>query len=346
MPQNDSSSPSASGYSDNPVLVRVWRGGAVESVHRGAWVLVDPDGGVIEGAGAVHSPVFARSTVKALQALPLFETGAADQFSFGPKETALAISSHNAEPCHTETVRAMLERLDLDEQNLRCGSQVPGDRETRARMLAANEKPTSVHNNCSGKHTGFLTLSRFLKEEPASYLDVDSQVQSRVRQAVAEMCDLNPDDPTRAIDGCSAPTFRMPLVNLAQGFARFSNPDKLDRDRANWCRIMHDAVAARPELVAGNFKRIDTDIVRATRGRLFPKVGAEAVYVIGEVDGGRALAVKIDDGGLRGMHRLVIGLLEKFGMLDTSELEELSAWTDSVVRNFAGLEVGREEVLI
>ena len=346
MPDNDNHPGTNSGYPDNPILVRVWRGAEVESVHRGAWVLVDPEGGVIDGAGSFRSPVFARSTVKALQALPLFETGAADRFNFGPEQTALAISSHNAEPCHTDVVRAMLERLELGEEHLRCGAQVAGDRETRWRMLRADEKPTSLHNNCSGKHAGFLTLSRFLEEEPASYLDVASKVQSRVRKAVTEMCGLSADELVVAIDGCSAPTFRMPLVNLALGFARLSNPDKLDADRANWCRVLQDSVAAHPELVAGNAGRIDTDISRATKGRLFPKVGAEGVYVIGEVDGGRALAVKLDDGGLRGMHRLIIGLIEKLGMASGEELEQLARWRNPIVRNFAGLEVGREEVLV
>ena len=346
MPHDHSSPSEAAGYPENPILVRIWRGSEVESVHRGAWVLVDPDGAVIDGAGSYRSPVFARSSVKALQALPLFESGAADHFGFGPTETALAISSHNAEPCHTELARQMLERLDLSSEHLRCGVQVPGDRETRQRMLRAGEQPSSLHNNCSGKHAGFLTLSRHYGEEPASYLDLDSRVQSEVRRAVTEMCGLDADELTTAIDGCSAPTFRMPLDNLAQGFARFANPGGLASDRANWCRVMQESVAAHPELVAGSSNRIDTDILRATGGRLFPKVGAEAVHVIGEVGGGRALAVKMDDGALRGMHRLVIGLLEKLGMADEQALEQLESWRNPVVKNFAGLEVGREEVLL
>jgi L-asparaginase II len=309
-------------------------------------VLVDDEGRVIEGAGHYEHPVYVRSTIKALQALPLFESGGAEVFGFGAEEMALTMSSHNAEACHTERIGAMLERLDLGVEHLRCGAQLPGDSELRARMRASGEAPTALHNNCSGKHAGFLALARHLAIEPSTYLEPRSEVQRRVRRAVAEMCGLEPDRMPEAVDGCSAPTFRMPLAALASGFARFANPERLDPDRAAWCRNMQQAAAARPELVAGNHRRIDTDILRATKGRLFPKVGAEAVYVIGEVGAGRALAVKLDDGQLRGLHRLVLGLLERLGFADSDELDALNGWRDPIVRNYAGLEVGREEALV
>ncbi|MFT5287047.1 MAG: L-asparaginase II [Planctomycetota bacterium] len=333
-------------YSDNPVLVRVWRGNEIESVHRGAWALVDSDGLVIKGAGDYFSPIFARSTVKSLQALPLFETGAAEKINLESDEIALAISSHNAEPCHTEVVSGLLERLDLGVEHLRCGVQQPGDRKTRLRMNAEGQAATALHNNCSGKHAGFLALSRHLGVEPANYLDPNSAGQKLIRQAVADMCGVDADLMSSAIDGCSAPTFRMPLFSLGRGFARVTNPVQNGSERGNWCKVMQTAIAKHPELVAGNHRRIDTDLIRATNGRLFPKVGAEAVYAVGEVGGGRALAVKIDDGGLRGMHRVVIGLLEQLEMLSSDELEKLEAWRNPIVKNFAGLEVGREELLI
>ena len=50
---------------DNPVLVEVTRGGAVESRHRGAFVVMDADGAVVLSQGDVSLPVFPRSAVKA-----------------------------------------------------------------------------------------------------------------------------------------------------------------------------------------------------------------------------------------------------------------------------------------
>jgi L-asparaginase II len=206
-----------------------------------------------------------------------------------------------------------------------------------------------VHNNCSGKHAGFLTLARHLGEDPARYLDPAGEVQSRVRAAVGEMCGVDPASIPLGVDGCSAPTFRLPLTRLARAWALLASPDPLAAarpERAAACRRMLDAARARPDLIAGNHKRIDTDLLRATGGRLVAKVGAEAVYLLAERDSGRAVAVKIDDGHGRGMHRVVLGLVEKLGMAGASELEALDAWRDPVLRNRAGLAVGREEVLL
>ncbi len=338
--------PTRNGYPDNPVLARVWRGDAVESVHRGAWVLVDSDGTVVEGGGAFEHPIYARSTIKALQALPLVESGAADRFGFEEPELALSCASHNAEECHVAVVRGMLEKIDLGEDALRCGAQVPDDPGVRSRLRSSGAAPLPIHNNCSGKHAGFLALARHLGADPASYLDPAGDPQLSVRQAVAEMCGIDADGMPTAIDGCSAPTFRTPLVRLGHAFARLANPDGLPDERAAACRRLVAAVRAHPDLVAGNHKRIDTDILRATDGRLFPKLGAEAVYLVGEVGGGRALALKIDDGELRGMHRVLIGLLERFEMLTPAELAALEKWRDPVLKNRAGLEVGREELAL
>ena len=152
-----------SGGAANPVLVEVWRGPAVESWHRGAWVLADGAGTVLDGAGDWETPIFPRSSIKALQALPLLESGAAERFGFDDGDLALAIASHNGEPCHTERAAAMLARLGLGAGDLLCGAHPPGDPATEAALRARGERPSALHNNCSGKHAGFLALARQLE---------------------------------------------------------------------------------------------------------------------------------------------------------------------------------------
>ena len=147
------------------------------------------------------------------------------------------------------------------------------------------------------------------------------------------------------IDGCSAPTYRIPLRALATGFARVTRPDGLGEERRGIFRHITDCAARYPELVAGNKKRIDTDILRASGGRLFAKIGAEAVHATGVVDGDRALAVKIDDGGWRGLHAVVVGLLERLKLASEDELSLLTRWSDPVMKNHAGRDVGRLEVV-
>ena len=329
---------------DNPVLLRRWRGGFPESLHRGAWVVTDAAGDVLDGAGAFRRPIFARSSTKAIQALPLVETGAAAAAGVGPVELALACSSHNAEACHTGPVAALLGRLGLDDGALGCGAAPPGDPETRRALFASGQRPGALHHNCSGKHAGFLALACHLGVDPADYIDPDSPSQLLVREAMTSLCDLEDGGYGIATDGCSAPTFRLGLDKLATGIARVAEPSGLAPERAAACRAMTDAVAAHPVLVAGTHKRLCTALAAVTGGRLFPKLGAEAVYVVGERDGDRALALKIDDGSIPAMNHVVVGLLARLGMLRPTELEALDAWTDRRLFNDAGREVGRVEV--
>jgi L-asparaginase II len=336
----------ARAYPDNPVLVRLWRGDAVESQHRGAWVLTDAEGRALEGEGAFDAPCFARSSVKCLQALPLFETGAADRFGYTPAEIALSIASHDAQEIHTAGVARMLARAGLEARHLQCGPQPPGDSRTRAELARRGEKPGSIHNNCSGKHAGFLGLAVQLGVPPERYLDPAAQAQLLVRRAVHELTGVPSDELGSAIDGCSAPTFRMPLTALARAFARVSSPAGLAPARRAACERMLAAVAAHPELIAGTHKRICTDIARVSGGRLFPKLGGEAVYAIGIRGAERALAIKIDDGGYRALHALIVGLLRRLELASAAELTALEGWEERSLRNWAGAVVGRTETLV
>ncbi|MDG1049757.1 MAG: asparaginase [Planctomycetota bacterium] len=332
------------GYPEAPVLASVWRGGAVESVHRGSWCVVDGSGQVLDGAGAWDQPFFARSSTKALQAIPMFESGAVSHFKLTDMEVALAVSSHNAEPCHVTTARGLLHRIGLGEDRLGCGPQPPGDPEARAALISSHVAPGRVHNNCSGKHAGFLALTRHLGAEVESYLDFDSPSQALVRDAVADFTGLAADELGHAIDGCSAPTFRMPLSALGAAFAKFSSPEGLEAGRALACTRIMTSVQRYPVLLAGRSRRLDTALVEITGGRLFPKIGAEAVYVVGVQGQDRALAVKIDDGGLRGLHAVVVALLRRFNFLDDAEARALEVYRKSTLRNWDGVEIGRLEV--
>ena len=290
--------------------------------------------------------IFARSSIKSLQALPLFETGAVERFGFQDEEIALAIASHSGERCHTERVRATLERLDLSIDHLRCGPHPPTDDATRDELARRGEAPSALHNNCSGKHAGFLALALHLSAPLAAYLDPASAGQSLVRDALAEMTDLGARDLVPAIDGCSAPTYRLALRALATAFARVTNPDGLAAGRRDSCRRMVAVAGRHPVLIAGSKRRIDTDLLRASGGRLFPKIGAEAVHAVGAVGKERGLAVKIDDGGSRALHALVIALLEKLDLASAGELDALRSWRDNTLHNHAGLPVGRVEPIV
>ena len=331
-------------FADNPVLVRVLRGERIESVHRGAWVLCNGVGELVRGHGQYELPIFARSAVKCLQALPLVESGAADRFEFSSAELALTLASHSAEAQHTELVAGLLERLDLTPADLRCGSGTPMDRKAQETLAKAGHKPSALHHNCSGKHAGFLALARHLDVPVEQYLDPSSASQRAVRQALLDMTGLAEEQLFTAIDGCSAPTFRLPLSALARGFARFASPRGLEPTREHACRRLLAAAKAHPELIAGSHKRLCTELIKVSGGELFPKIGAEAVYAVAHVGLDQAFAVKIDDGGWRGVQAFVVAMLQHLGWLRPEQTKELEAFRGTVLHNAAGLEVGSIEV--
>ena len=338
--------PSLSGYPGNPVVVRVLRGGVVESVHHGAWCLVDAGGRVIASAGECGHPYFVRSSIKALQAFPLFESGAAERCQLQEKEIALTLASHGGEPCHTEVARGALQRLGLAASDLRCGAHPPFEARARAELQARREAPTALHNNCSGKHIGFLALARHLGDSLEAYLAPDSRAQTLVRSAVAELAGVPRRDLVPALDGCSAPTYRLPLTALATAFARLANPEVLSSERRAIATRLTRVAASHPVLIGGSRQFLDTDLLQASEGRLFPKIGAEAVHALGVVGAGCGLALKIDDGSARALNALVLGLLEGLGLARPAELARLVPWRERRLENHAGLDVGSLEVVV
>ncbi len=323
-------------YPENPILTMLRRNGSVESVHRGAWVAVRANGEIIGNVGDPQQLVFPRSASKSIQALPLIESGAADHFGFGNKEIALAIASHSGESQHLDVVASMLGAAGLSDAALLCGPQAP-------RVGDLEQPATRILNNCSGKHAGFLATAVHMELEPKSYLDPAAAVQQAVHAAVADLAQT--DQLSTAIDGCGAPTFRLPLVSLAGAIASVTNPTELSPSRRAACERIVEAAAAFPELVGGVKGRLDSDLMRVTKGRVFAKVGAEAVFVIGVVGDDFGLAIKIDDGGDRGISYYLPTLLNDLGVLSDDELTELKPWNDPTIRNWDGLVVGKQETV-
>ncbi len=304
----------------NPVLALATRSGAVESWHRGAVAVYHGDELVL-AVGDVQRPVFARSAVKPLQALPFLERGLADRLQLPAAELAVMCASHDGAALHTAAVRSFLARGGFHEQQLGCGPHAPFDASSRLDLLRAGLKPGKVHNNCSGKHTGFLHLARDCGDDVAAYLEPLAKSQQEVNAAVAAMAGLTGALPT-GLDGCGAPTFVLPLAALAKAFCRLANPQALGAVRAAACRRILEAVGQAPALLAGE-RRFCTALLRQWPGRGFAKNGAEGVYAVALApDPARVrwplalgLAIKIDDGSERGYQPVVVEVLQRLGAL-------------------------------
>ncbi len=322
----------------NPILVELTRGGWVESRHRGSIAIADASGRLVWSAGEVDRPVFGRSALKMLQALPLVETGAADAFEVSPEELALACASHSGQPLHVTAVAAWLARIGCDESFLACGPHAPVN-EAAARALALEGRPPSrLHNNCSGKHTGFLTLARHLGVDPKGYERPDHPVQRQALAAIAEMCGLKPASMPVAIDGCTAPAVATPLRALATAMARIADPSGLSPARAAAARRLYAAARAHPLQVAG-VGRACTAIIEAAVGAASVKTGAEGAYVavLGRL--GLGVALKIDDGAGRAAETVIAALLASLGAVDL-EHPAIAALTHAKVTDTTGRVVG------
>ena len=329
----------------NPVLVNALRGDVIENCHRGAIAVCDPRGQLIRAWGDTDKLVYPRSSIKALQALPLVESGAAKAFALNDAELALACSSHNAEPTHTECIGRWLERIDLDQHALECGVQAPMHEGTAKSLLSRSLEPDRIHNNCSGKHTGMLTMTRFLEEPLAGYIERDHPAQQHWFDALGEMADVSMRDLPWNRDGCGIPVIAMPLRSIATAFARFAIPDDLPSKRSDAVEQIRTAIAANPFMVAGT-GRLCTEVMQLTGQRLLIKSGADGVYTAALPELGLGLALKIDDGNAEAAMVSLLACLRELRALRTDELEALAARCRIPISNTRGTITGYRQTAI
>lgn len=313
-------------------MIELRRGDMRESLHRGHAIICDAHG-VVEAWGKPSQIVFPRSSCKMIQALPLIESGAADAAGLTDRQLALACASHSGSAMHVRAVDEWLTGLDMAEGDLRCGSHMPGDPAEYRRLLCSDTAPCQLHNNCSGKHAGFLTLNRHLQGGP-EYVEPAHPVQQAVKAAFEEVTEET--SPGYGIDGCSAPNWASSLEGLARAMARFANPGADRRGEA--MRRLVDAMRAYPEMVAGE-GRSCTALMRAMGGGVAVKTGAEAVFVAILPQQGLGVALKISDGATRASEAAITALLIHLGVLDAAD-PVAQRYLNGPILNWRGLKTG------
>jgi L-asparaginase II len=327
----------------NPILVEVLRGTLVESRHRGAVAVADADGAALLAIGDVTTPIFPRSAVKALQALPLVETGAADAFGFGDEELALACASHSGEPGHVAGVTGMLAKAGLDAAALRCGAHWPIAQPVLVELARAGQL-SALHNNCSGKHAGFLCVACAKGIDHADYWRPQHPVQREVRAVLENLTGAALSDDRCAIDGCSVPTWAIPLQDLAHAFAKFVTGHGLAPERARAAARLRAACTQKPWHVAGT-GRFCTEIMQLFGARVFVKTGAEGVYCGALPELGLGIALKCDDGAGRAAQAIMAAIIARFLPLGDAGRAALAHFMHPTLRNWNGFEVGALRVM-
>ncbi|MEM7293772.1 MAG: asparaginase [Pseudomonadota bacterium] len=323
----------------NPVLVNKLRGTHVECRHRGSVAVCDIKGRLVYSHGDTEALVYPRSAIKALQALPLVESGAADHYAISQAELALACSSHGAEPEHVDAVQRWLHRIDLDAADLECGAHLPLHEPSAEALVAAGDKPSRAHNNCSGKHTGMLCSVQHLGESVLGYSELKHPAQQRWVDVMNALTDIDISRNPWGYDGCGIPVFTLPLRSVALAFARFATPVELEPVRAAAATRIAEAIAAHPFMVAGR-GRLCTDLMALTGLRVMVKTGAEGVYTAALPQRGLGIALKIDDGNGLAAQVALLATLKHLGELTDEECESLAGYVEIPVLNTREVRAG------
>jgi len=310
----------------------------VECRHSVRCAVVDADGSVVEQFGDSEAVVYPRSSIKPIQALPFIESGAADACFAATHEVALSCASHNGEVAHASHVAAWLSRLGMGEGDLECGAHRPLFADATDALVRADRTPDAFHNNCSGKHAGFLATAKHLGENPRGYIGRNHAVQKRVRAAIESLCGTDLRDAPEGIDGCGIPVIAMPLVAFAQGLAKMAEPAALTGDRATAIRRIVDAMIAAPEMVAGT-ERFDTDVM-AAGDSIACKTGAEGVFAAILPKQSLGIALKVDDGATRASEAAIAAMLLRHANPTTAQGAVLESYANKPITNAAGRVVG------
>ncbi|RKX28603.1 MAG: asparaginase [Candidatus Zixiibacteriota bacterium] len=300
--------------SDINILARVYRGEAVEAVHYGAIAIVDGDGKLTHYVGDPHQPFMTRSSIKPFQIMPLLVSGAADHYGFTQRQLAIMCGSHTGSDDHYEVVMSNLRLAGNEPEDLQCGCHWPLGMMIDKKYPLDGEDKDPVRHNCSGKHSGFLALARFLDEAKEEYLNPNSQVQRMVKQILSDFCEYPEDKMPVGIDGCSAPNYPLPLFNLALGFMKIANLQSGGGVSADILSRIRDAMTTYPEMVSGE-KRFDFDLARSFPSRLICKVGAESIEIIGLSDPPLGITIKIHDGNQRALGAVCVSVLKQLGII-------------------------------
>jgi L-asparaginase II len=318
---------------EKPLEVCLIRGEAIESRHRVHAMVCDGKGEIVHQWGSPELRFFPRSSVKLIQATSWVSEGLDKKWGLGAEELSIACGSHHGEQSHVRIVDAWLKKLGLNEQDLECGPHAPYDSPSAQALLLAGHLPSQLHNNCSGKHSGLLTLCREKKWEIKGYSCYDHPIQQRLREIFGQFFELDMSKAPWGIDGCGIPTYSITLETLGRSMARVASPGKMKNGLGEAARTLTGAIGAQPSFMGGSGS-FCSQVVAETEGRVFAKVGAEGVYGAWIPKTGLGIAMKCEDGGTRATEVAMASVLRELGHPLNFFSPLARRWTGEVVGQF------------
>ncbi len=323
----------------NPILVKCTRSGLVEKTHRAVLCLVDTNNTPLFSLGNVNQVIFPRSAMKFFQILPLLMSGAVEEFGFDEQEIALMCASHNAEPEHIQVLQRILNKAGIEERGLGCGAHAPLSMLASHTLIKDQEPVAARHNNCSGKHAGFLALSKYLGAPLETYLKSDHPVQVLVRKITAQMCEMKEQQLYPGMDGCSAPNYGMPVLNLAIGFKNLSKHHAQDEKLNEACIRLRKALWTESFFVGGS-DRYCSEMMQTYPSTVVGKLGADGVYALGFPALQMGAAIKIEDGALGPQYNLAQALIQELGLSNAEQNEKMHTYFETPQQNCNGIRTG------
>lgn len=329
----------------NPILVEHYRGNIVESFHRGVICVVDENNNIIYEKGDTKQLCYPRSAMKYFQHIPLITSGVFESMGFTEKDLAVMCGSHNGEKIHQDQVNNILDKSGISVQSLKCGPQAPALKKDYIDLIRNGEKPKEIHNNCSGKHAGFLAYCTANNLDTETYLDSNHPLQKEIKEIISLFYEYPIEQLANGMDGCSAPTYGMPVYNQAIAFKNlvYENP-KFSQSLIDACKLIVRSVSNFPEMVAGT-DRYCTDVMRITNGRIVGKTGADGVYCLSVPEKKWGISIKIDDGKMGPQYIVAQELLLELNLISQAEANELIKYHQIELKNFAGNHVGMSKAV-
>jgi len=327
----------------NPILVEIYRGGVLESFHRGVICVVNAQNEIVFSHGDVNQICYPRSAMKLLQVIPFIVHGGMERMHITLEEIAVMCGSHNAEPEHVKVVDGILAKAGLSRTHLNCGPQYPSSKKEADALIRADKKPEHIHNNCSGKHAGMLATCVLMGWPLENYIHPDHPLQQEIKRICALLYEYPEHLMQTALDGCSAPIFSVPVLQQAISYKNLTHPTSFDSTIQNACKIIIEAVSTYPFMVAGH-KRYCTDMMQITAPRVIGKTGAEGIFCMGFTEQHLGVCIKIDDGKMLPQYHVAQAILQSSNLFSKDELQPLQHYLTSPITNFNKLVTGEIKV--
>lgn len=327
----------------NPILVQTYRADVLESFHRGVVCVVDAKGDVVLSVGNVEQIAYPRSAMKFFQQLPLLVRGGKEKFGISQEEMAVLCGSHNGEQRHIEVVKQLLAKGGYSEKDLMCGAQQPTLGKDKVALIKADSKPSPLHNNCSGKHAGFLLLCKLMGCDPVNYISPNHPIQREIAQYVSLFYEVPLEEMKVGVDGCSAPIMAFSVRQMAVAYKNLVHPVSFNDKVQNACKELLDAVNVYPNMIAGT-GRYCTELLEESKGAFVGKTGADGVFCLGHKAQKLGVAIKIDDGKMGPQYTVAQAFVEQNQWIKESQSEKLHKYVSAEQINFAGNVTGLQTI--